>query len=71
MLAAKYTRDIVYSRLGPDILEELHRINPRTPKGYRNQWLTEDVGHPQLAQHLYTVINFMKASDSWINLRNC
>lgn len=69
MLAAKYTADIVYSRLGPDILDELHRINPRTPKGHRknkhHQWLTEDIGHAQLAQHLYTVINFMKVSDSW------
>lgn len=69
MLAAKYTADIVYSRLGPGILDELHRINPKTAKGYRknkhHQWLTEDIGHPQLAQHLYAVINFMKASDSW------
>lgn len=69
MLAAKYTADIIYSRLGPGILDELHRINPKTSKGHRknkhHQWLTEDVGHPQLAQHLYAVINFMKAADSW------
>lgn len=69
MLAAKYTADTVYARLGPGILDELHKINPRTPKGYRkhkhHQWLTEDVGHPQLAQHLYAVINLMRVSDSW------
>lgn len=69
MLAARYTADIVYSRLGPGILEELQRINPRTDKGRRkhkhHQWLTDDVGHPQLAQHLYAVINLMKVSDSW------
>ena len=69
MLAAKYTADIVYSRLGPGILDELQKLNPRTEKGRRrnkhHQWLTDDVGHPQLAQHLYAVISLMKVSDSW------
>jgi hypothetical protein len=27
--------------------------------------LTEDVGHPALAQHLYAVIAFMRAEDNW------
>jgi hypothetical protein len=27
--------------------------------------LTDEVGHPALAQHLYLVIGFMKASSSW------
>ena len=69
MLAAKYTADIVYSRLGPGILEELQKINPKNNKGRRkhkhHQWLTDDVGHPQLAQHLYAVINLMKVADTW------
>lgn len=69
MLAAKYTADIIYSRLGPTVLEELRKVNPRTPKGHRkhkhHQWLTDDVGHPQLAQHLYAVIGLMRISDSW------
>ena len=69
MLAARYTADIVYSRLGPGVLDELQRINPGTPSGYRknkhHQWLTDDVGHAQLAQHLYAVINLMRVSDTW------
>jgi hypothetical protein len=29
-------------------------------KARDHQWLTEDVGHPALAQHLYAVIGFMR-----------
>lgn len=69
MLAARYTADIVYSRLGPGILDELQKINPRTEKGARkhkhHQWLTDDVGHPQLAQHLYAVIGLMRIANDW------
>jgi hypothetical protein len=68
-VAANYTTNTVYSRLGPGILDELQRINPKTPKGYRkhkhHQWLTDEVGHPQLAQHLYAVIGLMRISDNW------
>lgn len=66
---AKYTKDIVYARLAPGILEELQDRNPPDDKGRRktkhHQWLTEDVGHPALAQHLHAVIALMRASDTW------
>lgn len=68
-VAAKYTANIVYARLGPGVLDELQRVNPKLPTGRRknkhHQWLTDDVGHPQLAQHLYAVIGLMRLSDSW------
>lgn len=68
-LVGRITNDIVYERLAPGVLAELKRINPITEKGYRkhkhHQWLTEDVGHTQLANHLYAVIGFMKASPNW------
>lgn len=68
-VAGKFVADIVYARLGPGILEELEKINPKTSKGYRkarhHQWLTDDVGHPALAQHLYAVIGLMRINDSW------
>lgn len=68
-VAGKYVSDIVYSRLGPGILEELERLNPQTSKGHRSakhhQWLTEEVGHPALAQHLYAVIGLMRICDTW------
>lgn len=66
---AHYTNDLVYARLAPGILEELQARNPKDERGRRkarhHQWLTDDVGHPALAQHLYAVIGFMRASASW------
>jgi hypothetical protein len=64
-----WTNDVVYERLAPGILEELQNRNPKDEKGQRlvkhHQWLTEDVGHPALAQHLHAVIGFMRASATW------
>ena len=64
-----YTNDLVWERLAPGILSELQSRNPKTPRGNRrskhHQWLTEDIGDPALAQHLYALIGFMRASDSW------
>jgi len=60
---------LVYSRLAPGIPEELERLNPKDDKGNRkskhHQWLTEDIGHPALAQHLYATIGFMRAASTW------
>ncbi len=68
-VVAKYTNDIVYHRLAPGILDELERKNPKDVKGNRkvkhHQFLTEDVGHPALAQHLYAVIGIMRMADTW------
>ena len=68
-VVANYTKDIVYARLLPRILKELEEKNPMTDKGYRkarhHQWLTEDVGHPALAQHLHAVIALMRISKTW------
>jgi len=64
-----YTNDLVYERLAPNILQELESRNPKNPRGHReakhHQWLTEDVGHPALAQHLYALIGFMRVSATW------
>lgn len=67
-VVAKWTNDIVYERLAPGILEDLQSRNPvenGRRRGRHHQWLTGDVGHPALAQHLHAVIALMKASDSW------
>ena len=67
--AGMYTNDIVYDRLAPGIVEELQKRNPKDERGNRkgkhHQLLTEDVGHPALAQHLHAVIAFMRVSNSW------
>lgn len=68
-LVGKCINDLVYDRLGPQILDELNKRNPMNEKGRRSakhfQWLTEDIGHPALAQHLYATIGFMRAHDNW------
>ena len=68
-VVAHYTKDLVYQRLAPGILEELERRNPQGERGWRkhkhHQWLTEEIGIPALAQHLYATIGFMRASTTW------
>lgn len=68
-VVATYTKDIVYARLAPGILKELEKRNPASDRGHRkskhHQWLTEEVGHPALSQHLHAAIGFMRAASSW------
>ena len=65
----KLTNDIVYNRLAPGVLEELKKKNPiikeKRRKSKHHQWLTEDVGHSRLAEHLSNVVVLMKASANW------
>lgn len=64
-----YINDLIYDRLGPGVLAELEKRNPTDERGRRkarhHQWLTEEIGNPALAQHLYATIGFMRAHDSW------
>lgn len=67
-VVANYTKDIVYSRLAPGIISELEARNPienGKRKAKHHQWLTGDVGHPALAQHLYATIGLMRIALSW------
>ena len=66
---AQYTKDLVYARLAPGILKELEERNPSDESGRRkakhHQFLTDDVGHPALAQHLHSMVKFMQTCDDW------
>jgi P63C domain-containing protein len=68
-IVAHYTKDLIYQRLAPGIMEKLERLNPRDEKGNRaakhHQWLTNDIGVPALAQHLYATVGFMRAASTW------
>lgn len=68
-IVGTYTNDLIYERLASGILEELQARNPKDSQGNRrgkhHQLLTDDVGHPALAQHLHAVIGFMRASSGW------
>jgi hypothetical protein len=58
------TKDLVYSRLAPGVLEELQLKNPPNESGNRkyrhHQWLTRDVGHPALSRRLYELIGMAR-----------
>ena len=64
-----YTNDIVWDRIAPYIHDELRNLNPKTDTGHRkakhHQWLTEDIGHPALRDHLSGVVAIMRVSSSW------
>jgi|SRR5271166_1413791 len=69
---AGYTKDIVYARLAPGIIDELERKNPSESgkrRAKHHQWLTEDVGHPALAQHLHAAITLMRISTNWAQFK--
>ena len=68
-VVGKYTNDIVWDRIAPHIHEELRNRNPITESGHRrakhHQWLTNDIGHPALRDHLVGIIAIMRVSSSW------
>jgi hypothetical protein len=58
-----YTNNLVFDRLAPGLLKELKVRSPRDDNGRRDPmhlWLSEDVGDPMLAQHLYTIMMFQR-----------
>ena len=68
-LIGRYTNDIVYERLAPEVLTELRRLNPVLPSGHRrskhHQWFTPEHGHPRLKEHLTAVTALMRAAPNW------
>jgi hypothetical protein len=64
-----WTTHIVYKRLAPGVWEELNRMTPRYESGrLKNklfQYLTDNIGHPKLREHLAGVIMLMKYSPNW------
>ncbi len=57
-----YTNDLVYSRIGEDVLDELKTRTPDTSKTKMHQWLSLDTGHPLLTKHLVTLITLQKVA---------
>ena len=66
----KITREVVYRRLHPGIVEELEKQNPEIVPGRRlykhHQWLSDEIGHPALREHLAKIVTVMKLSDGWV-----
>jgi hypothetical protein len=61
------TNDLVYARLAPGVLKKLRELNPVRENGRRqskhHQWLTEEVGVPELKDHLKGLITLMRATE--------
>ena len=61
-----WVNDLVYSRLAPNILQKLKKINPKNEKGYRknkhHQFTTADHGLPELKEHLIKIMTLMDAA---------
>jgi hypothetical protein len=69
-----HINDLVYSRLGPEVLFSLRKLNPKNSKGHRTakhpQYMSEDFGRPKLKEHLNILIAFAKASGyNWNNFK--
>lgn len=69
-LLGKITNQIVYEKLPPGVLSELQNRNPTKPDTKRRQWkhhqfLSEDIGQPDLRDHLLQLVAIMRISSSW------
>jgi len=67
----KLTNQLVYEKLPPKVLDELKKLNPvKNKKTYRresthHQYLSADIGQPDLRDHLLQLIAIMKVSPNW------
>lgn len=66
---AGITKDIIYDRLAPGILDELEKLNPLVSEGTRavkhHQFLTPNVGLSALERHIEIVTVLMSVSPTW------
>ncbi len=61
----KITNNVVYERLAPELLPELKKAASKAErKSKLHQWLTSDVGHPKLREHLASIVTLLKLSSS-------
>jgi hypothetical protein len=70
----RLTNEIIYERLPLGVLVELKKRNPtipgrRTRKYKHFQFLSENVGQPDLRDHLIQVIALMRASKKWTGFK--
>lgn len=71
---ARYTTDIVYKRLAPNVLDELKKLtkkhkdeNDLKRRPHLHRALTRDIGHPKLKEHLAVVTALAQISPTWSN----
>ena len=69
-LLGHITNNIVYERLPPGVLIKLQEINPTLEETKRRRWkhhqfLSEDVGQPDLRDHILQLLPLMRVSKNW------
>ena len=59
----KITNDVIYERLAPELLPELKKNATKLEKKtHYHRWLTGEVGHPKLREHLASITTLLKIS---------
>jgi hypothetical protein len=59
----KITNEVVYNRLAPELLPELKKAASKAERKSRlHQWLTQEIGHPKLREHLASLVTILKLS---------
>lgn len=71
----KITNSIVYDKLPPGVIDELQNKNPTKQGTGKRQWkhhqfLSEDIGQPDLRDHLLQLIAIMRISKDWSTFEN-
>ena len=69
-LVGRLTNRLVYERLPEGVLDELKSRNPTEPGTGRRKWkhhqfLSEDIGQPDLRDHLLQLVAVMRISPDW------
>lgn len=69
-VVGQYTNDIVYERLPSGVLDKLKELNPTDELTHRrkykhHQFLSTNIGQPDLQAHILQVVALMRASTSW------
>lgn len=69
ILVGKLTKDLVYKRLAPGVLDALLELTPRKENGklehHLHRHLTPEEGRIALERHLHTVTAMMRGSATW------
>jgi hypothetical protein len=73
-LLGHITNNIVYERLPPGVLPKLREKNPTNDETKRRKWkhhqfLSADVGQPDLRDHILQIIPIMKISRDWTTFK--
>ncbi len=63
MVVGRWTNDLIYSRLAPGVLKRLKDITQKHER--MHQHLTEDIGVPELKEHLSGIMALQRAAPNW------